>query len=85
MAGDRLSMRRIRDVLQLKAGGRSKRQIAASIGIGPTAAGDYLYLRRAKQAGLVWPLPDALDNATLELRLFPAPQTICADQRPQPD
>jgi len=76
-------MRRIRDVLRLKAGGLSKRQIAASVGIGPTAAGDYL--RRATQAGLAWPLPEGLDDATLEARLFPPPQTIAADQRPHPD
>ena len=41
MAGERLPMRRIRDVLRLKASGMSKRQIAASVGIGPTAAGDF--------------------------------------------
>ena len=49
MVGERLPMRKIRDVLRLKAGGLSKRQIAASVGIGPTAAGDYL--RRAEPAG----------------------------------
>jgi transposase len=72
-------MRRIRDVLRLKASGMSKRQIAASVGIGPTAAGDYL--RRAKLAGLVWPVPETLDDVTLEARLFPTPQAIEADQR----
>jgi transposase len=76
-------MRRIRDVLRLKAGGMSKRQIAASVGIGATAAGDYL--RRAKQAGLVWPLPDDLDDAALEARLFRPAQSIGAVERPQPD
>jgi transposase len=76
-------MRRIRDVLRLKAGGMSKRQIAASVGIGATAAGDYL--RRAKKAGLVWPLADDLDDAVLEARLFPPPQKIGADERSQPD
>ncbi|WP_090703235.1 hypothetical protein [Nitrosomonas aestuarii] len=29
------------------------------------------YLRRAEQAGLVWPLPDAWDDAGLEQILFP--------------
>lgn len=83
MAGERLLMRKIRDVLRLKAGGMSKRQIAASVGIGATAAGEYL--RRAQAAGLAWPLPVALDDVALEARLFPAPQTIASDQRPQPD
>jgi hypothetical protein len=32
-------MRKIRDVLRLRASGMSKRQIAASLSIGPTAAG----------------------------------------------
>jgi transposase len=76
-------MRRIRDVLRLKAGGMSKRRIAASVGIGATAAGDYL--RRARQAGLAWPLPEDLDDAALEARLFPPPQPIGAVERPQPD
>ena len=39
MAQQRLPMRKIRDVLRLSAAGLSKRQIAASLGIGPTAAG----------------------------------------------
>jgi transposase len=83
MAGERLPMRRIRDVLRLKASGMSKRRIAASVGIGPTAAGDYLC--RAKQAGLAWPLPEDLDDVMLEARLFPPPQAIAANQRAQPD
>jgi transposase len=47
-------MRKIRDVLRLSAAGLSKRQIAASLGIGPTAAG--ACLRRAREAGISWPL-----------------------------
>ena len=39
MAQQRLPMRKIRDVLRLSAAGLSKRPIAASLGIGPTAAG----------------------------------------------
>ena len=39
MAQQRLPMRKIREVLRLSAAGLSKRQIAASLGIGPTAAG----------------------------------------------
>lgn len=83
MAGERLPMRKIRDVLRLKAGGLSKRQIAASVGIGPTAAGDYL--RRAEAAGLAWPLPEEIDDAALEARLYPPPEAIAAEQRPLPD
>jgi hypothetical protein len=38
-------MRKIRDVLRLSAGGLSKRKIAASLGIGATAAGDCIRRR----------------------------------------
>jgi len=60
-------MRKNRDVLRLRAGGMSKRQIAASLSIGPTAAGEIV--RRARQAGLRWPLPDDMSNEALEQRL----------------
>ena len=60
MAQSRLPMRKIRDVLRLSAAGLSKRQIAASLSIGPTAAG--ACLKRARDAGIGWPLPDDLDD-----------------------
>ena len=60
-------MRKIRDVLRLTAGGMSKRKIAASLSIGATAAGDCM--RRARRAGVSWPLPEDLTDAALE-RLF---------------
>src|SRR6476659_1953419 len=83
MAQQRLPMRKIRDVLRLSAAGLSKRQIAASLGIGPTAAG--ACLRRAREAGVGWPLPDDLDDAALESRLYPVPTTTAKDGRSLPD
>jgi transposase len=83
MAQSRLSMRKIRDVLRLSAAGLSKRQIAASLGIGPTAAG--ACLRRARDAGIGWPLPDDLDDDALERRLYPAPAADAKDWRSLPD
>lgn len=83
MATERLPMRKIRDVLRLHAGGLSKRQIAASLGLGPTSVGEYV--RRARRAGLAWPLPDGLSDAALERLLFPPPRNIPSDRRPQPD
>ena len=83
MAQQRLLMRKIRDVLRLSAAGLSKRQIAASLGIGPTAAG--ACLRRAREAGVGWPLPDDLDDATLESRLYPVPTPTAKDWRSLPD
>ena len=82
MAGERLPMRKIRDVLRLHAAGLSKRRIAASLNIGATSAGDYL--RRARRAGLSWPLPDDLSDQALDRRLFPPPGVL-PDKRPQPD
>jgi transposase len=76
-------MRKIRDVLRLRAGGMSKRKIAASLSIGVTAAGDCV--RRARRAGLSWPLPENLNDAALEQRLYPLPQATAKNQRPQPD
>ena len=58
MPKQRLPMRKVRDVLRLRAGGMSKRKIAASLSIGATAAGDCL--RRARRAGLSWPLPEEI-------------------------
>ncbi len=83
MAQQRLPMRKIRDVLRLSAAGFSKRQIAASLGIGPTAAG--ACLRRAQAAGVGWPMPDDLDDDALERLLYPAPAATTKDWRSLPD
>ena len=84
MPAARVAMRKIREVLRLHhACGLSKRKIAPLVGIGPTAAGDYL--RRARDAGFSWPLPDDLDDEALERRLFPPPPTPIAATRPVPD
>ena len=53
------------------------------LGIGPTAAG--ACLRRAREAGVGWPLPDDLDDAALERRLYPVPTTTAKDWRSLPD
>jgi transposase len=76
-------MRKIRDVLRLHAAGHSKRRIAAGLTIGATSAGEYL--RRARRAGLSWPLPDGLSDEDLERRLFPPPVAPSVDGRPPPD
>jgi hypothetical protein len=83
MPQERLPMRKIRDVLRLKAGGSSKRKIAASLGISPTAVGECV--RRARRACLSWPLPASLDDETLESRLCPPPAITFENMRPQPD
>jgi transposase len=81
MPQERLPMRKIREVLRLKADGFSKRRIAASLGISATAAMECV--QRARRAGLTWPLPEDLSDQALELRLYP-PATINDEQRPLP-
>jgi hypothetical protein len=70
MPAKRLTMRKISEVLRLHFECElSQRQIAHSSGVArPTVAE---YLRRAAVAGVGWPLPEGLDEAQLEARLFP--------------
>ena len=82
MANKGLSMRKVREVLRLHyAAGLSTRAIARSLKVSPATVGKYI--RRAEEQGLSWPLPEPLDDAALERRLFPAP-VLSATQRPLP-
>ena len=76
-------MRRIKDVLRLKAAGHSRRQIANSCGLARSTVAEYL--RRTEAAGLSWPLPGEIDDAELERKLFPPAVAISAEQRAMPD
>src|ERR1022692_4379826 len=72
MPAERLSMRKVRDVLRLKHTlGMSFRQISEATGVGKTVVGEYV--RRAGVIGIAWPVPEEIDDAELERRLFPAP------------
>ena len=82
MPQERLLMRKIREVLRLKANGFSKRRIAASLGISATAAMECV--QRARRAGLTWPLPEDLSDDALEQRLYPLPAAR-DEQRPVPN
>ena len=83
MPGARLPMRKIRDVLRLSAAGMSKRKIAASLGMSATAAGDCI--RRARRAGVGWPLPEGLTEEALERRLYPLSTIAAKESRPRPN
>ena len=84
MSVERLSMRKIKEVLRLRWSlGMSQRTIARGCGIGPTSVAQYL--RRAERAGLKWPLPPELGDDQLERLLFPPPLSIPSSQRPLPD
>jgi transposase len=83
MANTRLSMRKIEEVLRLHhASGRSNREIAQAVRVSPTTVADYL--RRARRAGLTWPLADGATERAVETVLFP-PAPASRIKRPEPD
>ena len=84
MPGERLSMRKIREVLRLRFGhDLSQRAIARSLQLSAGAVNGYL--SRARRAGIAWPVPDHLDDEQLERLLFPSLLDVPMDQRPVPD
>ena len=68
MSKERLSMRKLTEVLRLKAAGLSARQIARSCDVARSTVGEYL--KRMQAVGLSWPLPPELKEEDLERRLF---------------
>jgi len=79
VAQQRLPVRKIREVLRLKAVGLSDRKIAAAIGSARSTVQECL--RRAREAGIGWP-PDLTDEA-LHARLYE--RSVPLSSRPQPD
>ena len=80
----RLSVRTIREVLRLKWQCQLPfADIAASCRISATAVRGYV--KRARDAGLTWPLPDDLSDETLERLLFPPEQGRAASKQTIPD
>jgi transposase len=70
MPQERLTMRKIREILRLKWElGLSNRAVARSCRVSHSTVGDYV--KRAETAGLVWPLPEELDEDWLLELLFP--------------
>lgn len=81
MPAERLSMRKIREILRLSLGGQlSPRAVSQSCGMGRTTVREYL--QRARKAGLSWPLPEGLSDAELEALLFPP--RVSPEQAPRP-
>jgi transposase len=77
-------MRRLRELLRLKyEAGLPHRAIAraCTMGLGSVTA----HLQRAAAAGLSWPVPDDLDDAALEARLFARPAAPGRRDRVVPD
>lgn len=83
MSQERLSVRKIREVLRLHhEAGLSNRAIARVCRVSNSTAGEYL--ARAEKAGIGWPLPDELKEKELYQKLFPEkvkPLVV----RPMPD
>lgn len=70
VAQPRLPMRKIREILRLKLeAGLNDSETARAIGSARSTVQGCL--RRARAAGVGWPLPDGLDEAALHARLYP--------------
>lgn len=69
MPAEKLSMKKIREVLRLHSEGLGYRVISNSTGIGLGSISHYV--KRAKALGLTWPLPEELNDELLQARLFP--------------
>jgi transposase len=77
-----LSVRKIREVLRLKSEARlSDREIAEAIGSARSTVQECL--RRAKAAGVSWPLPAECDDEALAVRLYPRAAAVA--RYPTPD
>jgi len=83
MPAKRLSMRKIKEVLRLQAQGRSDREVARSVKTARTTV--RRIRRRAKAAGLGWPLPDDLTESALDALLYPPHPPPGIYPRPLPD
>jgi transposase len=76
-------VRKIKEVLRLHhEKGFSVRQIASSLSIGRSTVQDYL--ERSERAGLSWPLPDDLDETSLEHQLYPPVPCVAQEKRQMP-
>ena len=84
MSQERLSMRKIEEILRLKyEAGLSHRAIAQSCSVSPSTVSEYV--THAKAAGLSWPLPEGLSVEELDELLFPQRGPASGRNIPQPD
>ena len=84
MPQERLSMRKVSEILRLKwSCGLSDRAIARSCAICHGSVAEYV--TRARLAGLSWPLPEHLDEDALYRLLFPPVPHPCNQAIPVPD
>ncbi len=82
MPRERVTMRKIREILRLAWGcNQSQRDVAKACGVGKTTVNDTI--ARAIVAGLSWPVE--LDDEALEKRLYPPPQPPSSRKLTQPN
>lgn len=84
MTQERLSLRKIREILRLKYEiGLSNRAIARACQASNSTVGEYI--RRARKAGLQWPVAEEVGEEEFYRRLFPEEAKPKAAQRPVPN
>ena len=84
MSQERLTLRKIREILRLKEeAGLSNRAIARACKISNSTVGEYL--RRAAAAQISWPLPEGINEEELYRKLFPEDMAPKEPERPLPD
>jgi len=84
MPQERLTLRKIREILRLKEEAEvSNRAIARACKISNSTVGEYL--RRAQVADLHWPLPEGISEEELYRKLFPEDAPVLVANRPLPD
>lgn len=83
MSREGLSMRKVREILRLRLGvGLPVRQVADSCKVGAGTVSEYE--KRFREAGLVWRLPEDVDDAFLERVVRSRPENF-THNRPLPD
>ena len=84
MPKERLTVRKIREVLRLKWElGLSNRAIGRACKISCSTVSEYV--QRGSQAGLSWPLPEGMTREELEVQLYPNKEATRREKRPIPD
>ena len=80
----RIAMHKIKRIMRLShEAGRSQREIARACGLSQPAV--QRVLKRAREAGLGWPLPEDLDEAALAARLYGERPRRAAERGAEPD
>src|SRR4051812_47608904 len=80
MPTERVSMRRVREILRCRAElGLGYKTIGQRVGLASSTVRDCV--RRAEAAGLVWPLDAGLTDAVIEERLYGAAGTKIGHRR----